>query len=563
MRLVASRPVVRSAPWGRSTLVLACAALGACALDSAGAEPTTASSTSTGETASSSGAGPGPTSTSTTSVGNGAGPSSSSGGDGGDATSAGGSTANSGGNGGDGGDGGDGGSGGAGGQGGAPGAGGAPGTGGAGGAGGSGPLDEWFLRVFGADNQQVNDVALSVDGASLYVIGTARQQPTTFEGDPLPLDPDSDDIFIAKVTSDGSTVDWFVVYGESGDDQGKAIAVGVDEDATEHVFIAGTADGNTGTFADAFVGEPNSRWTFLAEIDPDSGALGQGTFWRDGNITHAVDVAVTTRGAVAVGTVENNFTDSGAHVSIGDDLMIALYTFADQTFETHLIPTTGNQRGVAVAAAPAGTGFVLAGEIDGNAFDGDLPDAGDATCLGVQSIGADDVLLGFYDYDSVGDVYRCRATRTFGSPSNDQAVDVVYDGALAYVALRAEGNIFSSTPGSYVVQATPVAQLWTSRLLPIANNTDILALDLGSGLLGVAGRADDDGFVQSVELTLGTLGPKRPFVGDTSPARTLAIAGASWYVGGRYTGTPDFGGEILEPAGADGGDGWVARLVAP
>jgi hypothetical protein len=569
MRLfIASLREAPSASRLRAFAVLACGLVGACSLDSTGVEPSgSTSSASSGDVASSSASGA-PTSSPSSSSGDGAGPTSSGGGDGGNTTSGGGSPADGGGGtggtgaGGDGGQGGDG-IGGAGGAGGGTGgAGGDGGGGGTGGEGGSGPLGEWLIPVFGGDTQQVNDIAFSPDGEHVYVVGTMREQQTTFGTFPDVYDATGDDVFVAKVTIDGATIQWFVGFGGPNDDRGMAIAAKRDALNDERVFIAGTAKGQSAAdyFAPGLDPSPTGDWGFIVEIDAEDGSAIGGKPWGPVNADEPVDVDITPTRAIAVGTVGNGYVDSLGGTSQGNDVILAGLTFATPIYATRVISRAGEQRGIGIAASPSSDGFALIGEFSGPSWSAHLSIAPDTNC-DLSTGGADDVFVAFYTF--LLD-YTCLRARNLGSTGNDHAIGLAYDGDDAYVALRTDVGAFGDPAGSFVLKTSPtVALFWDQPLTDNGGGNAVSEVVVDGTQVAVGGRRQDRGFIMSLDPTSGTPGAARQFTDDTSPVQALAIAGPQWLVGGRYTSTPDFGGTIGEPVGANGTDGWVARMVAP
>jgi len=168
-----------------------------------------------------------------------------------------------------------------------------------------------FTTIFGGSLDD-RPQAVAVDGTGVYVTGltqstdfpvTAGAAQTTFGG-ATGGGPTDGDAFVAKLTTDGSTITWATYLGGSDFDEAFAIAV----DVSQNVFVVGE------TFStNFFIANPlpqggtynGSGDGFVTEVKPDGSAFLMSSYIGGANLDFATGVAwnsVTAKVYVSGGT---------------------------------------------------------------------------------------------------------------------------------------------------------------------------------------------------------------------------------------------------------------------
>jgi hypothetical protein len=444
-------------------------------------------------------------------------------------------------------------------------AGGEGGAGGAGGAGGDqgvgGASPEWARRIFGdAGDQVVTSVALSSDGQWVYAAGVTGGTLLYLEGHDAPIEVNASgtDAFVARLTVDGSVSDdeWIRRFGGAGDDQARSIAVGLDADGVERVYVAGAANGMDPKLDDVFA-ELEPQWEVFAwviEIDPDDGGLSGGTAW--GPVSYGDPVAlgvVDGAGVLAVGTC-NACEDATGH-----DVVLGGWDAVEDDWFWFSLPHAGEQWAHAVSINRETGAWALAGELDAAPFDAALTEEDLGSCP-LASSGLVDGFVAFYD--TVEESVGCLGAQTFGSPGDDVTRAVLLDGDHAIVGFETGDVSDFGAPSAYAARIGATGRVWWHELTPGATDREVRALARRGVAVAVGGHHEGVGFLQLIDLVSGEVVDRRDTQGGDVRINALASDGSTWFLGGRHEGATGFGeGPSLAPGRAR--DAFVARLFAP
>ena len=163
----------------------------------------------------------------------------------------------------------------------------------------------WSTYLGGSSNQEgIRDIAVDDTGA-VYVTGFTRSED--FPVSPGVFDEThngSFDIFVAKLSPDGTALDFCLFLGGEGKDQPYGIVV----DETGAVYIAGRTDSpDFPTTPGAFDRTYNGGWNdvtrydaFVAKISPDGSALVYSTYLGGANYDGPGGLVVDDAGCVYV-----------------------------------------------------------------------------------------------------------------------------------------------------------------------------------------------------------------------------------------------------------------------
>lgn len=436
--------------------------------------------------------------------------------------------------------------------------GGAGGGGAGGGSGGASP--EWARRIFGDDGDQVvTSVAFSSDGSWVYAAGFTGGTLLYLEGDDAPAEVNATgtEAFVAKLTVDGSVHEdeWIQRFGGQGDDQATSIAVGLDADRVERVYVAGTANGMDPKLNDHFA-DLAPEWEvfgWVVEIAPENGVLSGGTAWGPVSYGDPVAIAAVDRaGVLAVGTCDACEDDTTGH-----DIVIA--GWSGDGWDWASLPVLGEQWAQAVSIDPDTGNWALAGELDGASFDAALHDDDVGACP-ITSSGLVDGFVALYDNVAES---RCLGAVTFGSPGDDVTRAVLLDGEQAIVGFETGSVSEEFGPASaYAARFGGGGAVWSRNLTLGAANGEVRALVRRGDAVAVGGHDEAIGFLQLLDLEGGVLVGRRDTEEGEARVNALATDGSTWILGGRYDGATGFDGGPGLAAGR-GQDGYVARLFAP
>ncbi len=313
------------------------------------------------------------------------------------------------------------------------------------------PFLEYATYLGRGDEEVISDIAPTPDGG-LIVVGY-----TASSGFPVPGGFDNsfdgdEDAFIAKVSPDGSRIEFATFFGGRRNDRAHGVALGGDG----AVYIVGeTRSDDLPTDANAFQRgfADGERDAFAAKLNANGSGLLYATYLGDDDQDWANDVAVDSSGAAYVvgGTRSSDFpTTTGAfQQEFGGDPDDAFLVKLDPSGRTALYATLlgGRDSDFASAVALDSSGFAfVAGTtksgnfpVSGGAFQTRLADEEDAFIAKVGPLG-DRLQFSTYfgggdaDFgnalavDSFGDVYLGGFTRSDDLPLDSPSFNPVYNG---------------------------------------------------------------------------------------------------------------------------------------
>ncbi len=196
---------------------------------------------------------------------------------------------------------------------------------------------EWSTYLGGGDFDQGNGIAVAADGV---VVGGSTASANFPTASPLQGTRNGfRDAFLTKLSSTGALV-WSTYYGDSGADDGNAVAV----DASGDAYLAGTKEtGGAGT--DAFVLK--------------TGAAGYAKTLGGPNNDLGTAIAVDAGGnAYVAGRAADGFPATGTYGGGGDAFAAKLSPTGAVVYSTYL-GGTGNDQATGIATSA--TGAVVAG----------------------------------------------------------------------------------------------------------------------------------------------------------------------------------------------------------
>ena len=171
------------------------------------------------------------------------------------------------------------------------------------------PVLEYSTYLGGISLDQANGIALDAAG-NIYVTGSTASADFPTEGPAQPVFAGSSDVFVAKLSADGSTLLYATFIGGGAGDSGAGLAVGPSGEA----YVTGsTASGDFpivnplqpnygGGFGDAFV----------LKLDPTGSALLYSTYLGGNTTDKANAIAVDTAGnAHVTGVTRGSFPQVG------------------------------------------------------------------------------------------------------------------------------------------------------------------------------------------------------------------------------------------------------------
>ena len=169
----------------------------------------------------------------------------------------------------------------------------------------------WLTYVGGSSFDTASDVATDA-GGSVYVTGATQSADLATTGAADQTFNGYWDAFVAKISPDGSQLEYYTYIGGANLDAGTAIAV----DASGNAYITGytrsTGLGTPGTVHSAFMGTDDA---FAAKLDPSGTHMLYFTYLGGDDSDHGLDIAVDGAGrAYIVGqTQSEGLGTSGAY----------------------------------------------------------------------------------------------------------------------------------------------------------------------------------------------------------------------------------------------------------
>ncbi len=147
--------------------------------------------------------------------------------------------------------------------------------------------------------------AVAVDSASRAYIAGATTSSGTFAGAAAPSVNGGADVFIARLSSNGSTLDYVTYLGGSGTEY----PAGVGVDSGFNVYVAGTTNSPDFPAANGFQGSPaaSGNHVFVTKFDTSGSARLYSTYLSGTGVDTASGLAVDTLGrAYVIGTTSSS-----------------------------------------------------------------------------------------------------------------------------------------------------------------------------------------------------------------------------------------------------------------
>ena len=381
------------------------------------------------------------------------------------------------------------------------------------------PVVTYATYVGGAGADYVT--AMAVDSAGyLYLTGYTRSASLPGLNGYQQFNAGLDDVFVAKLSPDGTSLVWVSFLGGAAWDYGRAIAV----DAAGNVYLAGESwSAGFPLTADSY--RPYCCGIFVAKLDPAGASLVYSTFVGSGYVGALV---IDTAGRAYVG----GWTDSAFPVTPGayqqtlqgmeDGFLARLAADGSAVEYATYIGGGGNDRILSVALGPSGS--VHAAGFTESANFPVTPDAAQTAFGGLRDAFVVKLAsaLDTLNYSSF-----------FGGSAADAATSVAVDAyGKIYAAGFTESNDFPTVAGSYLTFPSG-APPWGF----------ITAVDPATGQPAYATYFGRE--IQNAGLYVAVDGYETAFIGGSTSASVFPV-------------TPD--AFVSSPAG--GRDGFVARLSA-
>ncbi len=397
------------------------------------------------------------------------------------------------------------------------------------------PVVTYATYVGGAGADYVT--AMAVDSAGyLYLTGYTRSASLPGLNGYQQFNAGLDDVFVAKLSPDGTSLVWVSFLGGAAWDYGRAIAV----DAAGNVYLAGESwSSDYPLTLDSY--RPFCCGVFVTKLDPAGAALIYSTFLGSG---YAKALAVDDAGAVYVGgwTTSAFPTTTGAY---------------QETLR-------GMEDGFVAKVSPDGAALVYATYVGGGANDrivdlaldssGSVHVAGftESVDFPVTANAAQAAFGGLRDafvvtFSAALDALQYAGY--LGGSGLDYAASIAVDGVgRAYVAGATESTDFPTAPGSYQVFPSGSAPWgFVSALDPLSgalvystyfgqridNGGIHIAVD-GAGSVFLAGTTTADGFPTTPDAFQGS-----PAGGRDGFLAQLGASGAEVLFSSRLGGSQD------------------------
>jgi len=323
--------------------------------------------------------------------------------------------------------------------------------------------------VFLAGDPGFEDIAVDEDGAA-YLTGTTWSSdfPATGSfGDPYDPVDDNDQAFVAKVSTDGSTLDYAKFLGGYSEDLGLGITINGNKEA----YVIGTTQSPNFPIVNAFddkIGEDGSlsetNDAFVSKIAADGSALLFSSFLGGSSYEIGSDIAVDSSGAAYVvgETTSTNFPTASALDTEGDgsDIFVTK-VYSDGSYliySTYLGGSGGEGAAASIAVDGSGAAYITGSTgsadfpITANAWDNSFsPDFGthtyfasklswDESSLSLDystflddagEIGAHSIAV-----DGYGAVYFTGVTNRTDIPLTGDAYDTTFNGIQDAVVVK-------------------------------------------------------------------------------------------------------------------------------
>ena len=337
-------------------------------------------------------------------------------------------------------------------------------------AAGTGLIYSTFIGGSGADYGR--GIAVDTSG-NAYVTGVTTDDTTDYPTTPSAYDMThngGNDIFVTKLSSDGSALVYSTFLGGSGAEQGKSIVV----DASGVAYVTGeTLDHTTDypTTTGAFDTTPNGNFdVFVTKLNAAGSALAYSTFLGGSNYDYGYGIAVDTSGSTYVTgyTVSADYPTTGGAYDMGhngaSDVFVTKLNAAGSALAySTFLGGSASDYGNGIAVDASGNAYVT-----GETFDDttNYPTTGGA--FDTSHNGGSDVFVTKLHALGTALIYS-----TFLGGSNiDRGNGIAVDASgSAYVT----GNTFDTltdyptTVGAYNVSPNGSYDAFVTKLNPIGN----------------------------------------------------------------------------------------------
>lgn len=163
----------------------------------------------------------------------------------------------------------------------------------------------WSTRIGGQDDDVVTAVAAETDGGVLVVGGTHSSDFPTTVGAFAGEHAGNDDAFVARLTSNGTALDWSTLLGGHDADRALAVTRGRDQ---EVVVTGYTLSDDLPCAAGSFDATANGSYdAFLHRFDPTGHTLWSGTYLGGGARDETYALAMADDGRLAIAGVTDSF----------------------------------------------------------------------------------------------------------------------------------------------------------------------------------------------------------------------------------------------------------------
>jgi hypothetical protein len=412
------------------------------------------------------------------------------------------------------------------------------------------PVVSYATLLSGSGVDQANGVAVDKFGAA-YITGTTDSTASTSPMNQFPhtgsSQPNySDDAFVSKISTDGSTLIYTTFIGGAANDQAFAIAV----DQTGAAYITGDTNTNNNTHT---LGNPanfpilsalqgtfgGGNWdAFVAKLSP-SGTLVYSTYLGGSADECGLGIAVDSAGSAYVTgeTSSTNFNLSPASLNGQFNLGKTTMGVVTDAFVTKIGPSgqlvywtylggSGSDKGQGIAVDATGAAYVT-----GTTFSGDFPTQSPTqTTLAGGSVS--DAFVTKLDPSGKTMVY----STCLGGAGSDQGLGIAIDGSgAAYVTgstLSASPSPFPTTTGAFQTSLAGNQDAFITKFTPsgtIAYSSYLggSSADVGNGIaVDTTGAAYVAGSTASTDIggvALSNAGGVDAFVANINPAGTALV----------------------------------------
>ncbi len=414
--------------------------------------------------------------------------------------------------------------------------------------------DEVWAKRFGdAASQVAKGVAVQPDGTSFF---TGYMHGSANFGNGLLTSSGSSDVFLAKLGAGGGSV-WAKRFGDSGNQEGRGVAVNTIGTAAITGYFSGSVDFGGGTLTSA-----GSNDIFVARLNSAGNHVWSKSFGNNSN-QYGNAVAFTSDDEIVIAGHMGGTVDFGGGVLTGAggaDAFLARFGADGSPKWSKIFGDAGNQYACGVAVAPTGN-IILAGYFGGQI---------DLGAGQLSTAGLDDIFLASFSPNG-----KLVWSKRFGDGNVQYAYAVAVDATSGNIAVTGSfagsvnfgGGVLSSAGGNDIY----VAGFTASGAHVFSKRFGDAAEQIGNGVTfdaqgnvivtgSFAGSNDTDVFLAKLSgvgtllwtKTAGAAGAQSGFAVAADSANHVFVAGG-------LTGSVDFGGGALFSSGAE--DAFLAKLL--